>query len=580
MDQPNRYNFNRRQFLKDAGLLSLALAGGGAASALAACTAVPNPAAGAAPPTTTRAITPAAPATAAAVRAGQPPAAAAASADLALSLKATRGQVSILPGAETAVWRYQAAVTAGDPASVVALPGSYLGSVLRVRQGQRLRVQFTNDLPEPSIVHWHGLLVPDDMDGHPRFAVGPGQSYSYDFPVLNRAGTYWFHPHPHGLTGGQAYRGLAGLLIVSDAEEAALGLPQGEYDLPLVIQDRRFDARNQLVYIAQGNGGMMGGGMMGGGMDGMMTQMMGFLGDRILVNGQPDFTAAIATRPYRLRLLNGSNSRIYKLAWRDGTPLTVIASDGGLLEQPAQRPFVMLAPGERVELWADFAGHRPGDDLFLDSLAFVGAEGSDLAGDMGGMGGMGGMMRQSALPNGAAFPVARFHVARAEQSSEQLPARLSRVERYRPADAANAGQPRQVVITNQMMQWLLNGRSFEMTGVAADEIGQVGELTLWQFVNARNAGQMMEQNGMAHPLHIHGTQFQVIERQVLPELQAGVESVRAGYVDEGWKDTVLVMPGERVKVLLKFAHPGLFLYHCHNLEHEDQGMMRNFRVDA
>jgi FtsP/CotA-like multicopper oxidase with cupredoxin domain len=323
--------------------------------------------------------------------------------------------------------------------------------------------------------------------------------------------------------------------------------------------------------------------MMGDMMGGAMTQMMGFLGDRILVNGRAGFTQSVATRPYRLRLLNGSNSRIYKLAWRNGAPLTVIATDGGLLQQPVQRPFVTLAPGERVELWADFAGRAPGDDLFLDSLEFVGAEGDELAGGMGHMGGMhgmGGMMRQSALPNGAGFPVARFTVARAEQGSETLPARLSRIERYRLEDAANAAQPRQVVITNRMMQWLLNGRAFEMTDVAADEIGRAGELTAWEFINERNPDQMMEQNGMAHPMHIHGAQFQVVERQVLPELQAGVESVRAGYVDEGWKDTVLMMPGERVKVLLKFVNPGLFLYHCHNLEHEDQGMMRNFRVDA
>lgn len=566
MNKQNRNTFDRRQFLKGAGLLSLAMAG----SALSACTAVPLAA-----PLSTRDTAPSA--TAPLALKPTPAAAITAPADLEIALKATRDRVAILPGAETAVWRYQAELLAGDPASVAALPGSYLGPILRVRQGQRVRVHFTNDLPEPSIVHWHGLLVPDDMDGHPRFAVGASQSYTYDFQVRNRAGTYWFHPHPHGLTGGQAYRGLAGLFIVGDAEEAALGLPQGEYDLPLVIQDRQFDARNQLVYIAQGNGGMMGGGMMGGG----MTQMMGFLGDRILVNGQPDFTLPVATRAYRLRLLNGSNSRIYKLAWRDGSPLTVIATGGGLLEQPVSRPFVMLAPSERVELWADFTGHQPGDELFLDSQEFVGAEGDELATGAGGMGGMGGMMMATAaLPNGAAFPVARFRVARQEQGGETLPARLARIERYRLADAVNAAQPRQIVITNRMMTWLLNGRTFEMTGVAADEIGRVGELMAWEFINERNPGQMMEQNGMAHPLHIHGTQFQVLERQVLPELKAGFESVRAGHVDEGWQDTVLVMPGERVKVLLKFVHPGLFLYHCHNLEHEDQGMMRNFRVDA
>jgi FtsP/CotA-like multicopper oxidase with cupredoxin domain len=561
MNQRIRKQIDRRQFLRGAGLLSLALACGSAASVLSACTAVPN----AAPLTASSAATPGA--TPGALLRPAPTAAAATTPDLELALKATRGQVSILPGAETAVWRYQAELLSGDPASVTVLPGSYLGPILRVRRGQRVRVHFTNDLPEPSIVHWHGLLVPDDMDGHPRFAVGAGQSYTYDFQVVNRAGTYWFHPHPHGLTGGQVYRGLAGLFIVGDDEEAALGLPQGEYDLPLVLQDRQFDAGNQLVYLGQG-GGMMGDGM---------TQMMGFLGDRILVNGQLDFTLPVATRAYRLRLLNGSNSRIYKLAWRDGSPLTVIATDGGLLEQPVQRPFVMLAPGERIELWADFAGRKLGDELFLDSVKFVGAEGDELT---GGMGGMGGMMHTAALPNGAAFPVARFRVVRQEQGSEKLPAFLARIERYQPADAVNATKPRQVVITNRMMMWQLNGRSFEMTGVAADEVGRVGELMVWEFVNARNPGQMMEQNGMAHPLHVHGTQFQVLERQVLPELQAGVESVRAGYVDEGWKDTVLVMPGERVKVLLKFVYPGLFLYHCHSLEHEDQGMMRNFRVEA
>ena len=107
-----------------------------------------------------------------------------------------------------------------------------------------------------------------------------------------------------------------------------------------------------------------------------------------------------------------------------------------------------------------------------------------------------------------------------------------------------------------MMTWLINGRAFEMTGVAAGR-GRAGRRTeVWEFVNERNPGQMMEQNGMAHPLHIHGVQFQVLERQVLPALKAGCESVRDGYVDEGWKDTVLVMPGERVKVLLKFVHPG------------------------
>lgn len=154
------------------------------------------------------------------------------------------------------------------------------------------------------------------------------------------------------------YRGLAGLLIVSDDEEAAAGLPTGAQDLPIVIQDRTFDADNQLVYIGgTGEGGM------GGMMNGMMDRTMGFLGERILVNGKPDVVFSLATRAYRLRILNGSNSRIYKLAWGDETPMAVIATDGGLLKAPVLKPYVTLGPGERVELWADFTGRRVGDEL-------------------------------------------------------------------------------------------------------------------------------------------------------------------------------------------------------------------------
>lgn len=518
--------------------------------------------------------------------------------DVELSLVATPGEVNLLPGQATKVWRYQAEVLQGDPGIAQAVQGSYLGPILRLRKGQKVRVQFRNQLPEQSIVHWHGVLVPDLMDGHPRTAIEPGQTYTYEYEVQNRAGTYWFHPHPHGLTGGQAYRGLAGLLIVSDDEEAAAGLPAGAQDLPVIIQDRTFDADNQLVYL---NGAGMGMSGMGG-MGGMsMDRMMGFLGERILVNGQPDAVFSLATRAYRLRVLNGSNSRIYKLAWGDETPMTVIATDGGLLEAPVQKPYVMLGPGERVELWADFSGRKVGDEVTLMSREFLGAEGDMLVGgEMGsgmGMGGMGNMhhgdtpatpvagatqapgMVGNALPNGALFPILTMRIERAEEETLKLPARLSTVERYRLTDAANGRQPRSFGLSMRMMQWLLNDRVFEMEGVAENEVVQLGALEAWEFVNELNPSEMMERMGMAHPMHIHGVQFQVAQRDLLvPELKAGFDSVREGYVDEGWKDTVVVMPGERVRVLMKFTHPGLFVYHCHNLEHEDMGMMRNYRV--
>ncbi|MCL4507311.1 MAG: multicopper oxidase family protein [Chloroflexi bacterium] len=518
--------------------------------------------------------------------------------DLEVAIKSIQVDVSILPGKPTRVWTYQAQVLKGDPASVQALPDNYLGPIIRTRKGQRVRVQYTNELPgtaEQSIIHWHGLHLPEPMDGHPRYAIAPGKTYTYEFQVTNRAGTYWFHPHPHGRTAGQVYMGLAGLFIVSDEEESAAGLPSGNYDVPLILQDRSFGKDNQLAYIANPMGA------------GMMQTMMGFLGDRILVNGKPDFTLPVATRAYRLRLLNGSNSRIYKLAWDDGTPLTVIGTDGGLIEKPVQRIYVTLAPGERIELWADFSGRKVGDELTLRSLGFSGAEGVGASGgmgagastgqvitgtmDMGGMGNndsgmnMGGMSMGNAqgqpLALGASFPVMKVRVERREQETLKLPAQLSRLGGYRVEDAANRNSPRSFGLTMRNMVWKINDRTFEMEGVTDGETVKLDTTEVWEFANQTNPGEMTDPMGMAHPFHIHGLQFQVIDRQALPALTAGWNTVREGYVDEGWKDTFLLMPGERVRLLLRFKdHTGLFVYHCHNLEHESAGMMRNYRVTA
>jgi len=246
----------------------------------------------------------------------------------------------------------------GDAGSLVFLSDGYV-PVLRVRRGQKVRIDFINELPERTIIHWRGLLMPAAMDGHPRNAISPGQHFRYEFEVQNRAGTYGFHAHPDGRAGAQIYFGQAGFLIVDDEEEAALKLPESAYDAPLMIQDRKVNGDNQFAYLLQPTGGMMGrGGMMksammgDGGMDAMMARMMGFLGDQILVNGRPDFVLPVATRAYRLRLLNASNARIYKLAWNDGSPLTVIGTDGGLVDTPLLRRYVTLAPAERIDVWA------------------------------------------------------------------------------------------------------------------------------------------------------------------------------------------------------------------------------------
>jgi len=471
--------------------------------------------------------------------------------DVDLELIAVRTKASILSGKSTPVFSYRGKVLKGDRRVLQNIPGSYLGPVIRVHRGQKIRITFYNQLGEQSIIHWHGLHVPETADGHPRYAVGENRRYVYEFEVKNRAGSYWFHPHPHGMTGRQVYGGLAGLFIVSDDEEQKLDLPAGEYDLPLVIQDRSFGADNRLRYIGS-----------------PMQRMTGFLGDSILVNGQVNHDQPVATRPYRVRLYNGSNSRIYKLAWRNGDPLTVIGTDGGLLEQPVTRPYVTLAPAERVELWVDFSQDKVGTTRMLHSLEFSG-------GSMG-------MMMGGAAQGQSELYVMKFSVQEKVSHNTGLPKQLRPMHRFNIKDAVNLDNPRQFQFTMAHMSWGINGRTFSMRDVADDEIVKLNTTEVWEISNDASGmgmGMMRRMGGMPHPLHVHGRQFLVIGRSPASDNKSDWQTVSGGFVDEGWKDTVLIMPGERVKLLMQFTdYTGTYLYHCHNLEHEDLGMMRNYRI--
>jgi blue copper oxidase len=487
-------------------------------------------------------------------------------ADLEIALKATRAQVALdgSTARATDVLRFEGKVLAGAATALSQDDAGYLGPTFRVRPGQRVRVAFDNDLQEPSIVHWHGLDVSEENDGHPRFAVEAGARRQYDFRVDDRPSTYWYHPHPDGRTGYQVAAGMAGLFLVTDGDDSARGLPAPDFDLPLVIQDRLIDANGQLVYAP--------------------NPMLGFLGDRILVNGRTDASFDVRGGSYRLRLVNGSNARIYKLAWSDGRPMQVIGTDGGLLTAPITRPFVMLAPGERLELWTDFVSPQPSEGVWLESRAFDIGGGMMGGGMMGGGmmgGGMmgGGMMgggtsRGTSLANGTPFRICRFTV-KGKGTRLSLPRRLSPVQWRSPDEVANRGQPRRFAVSMAMMRWVLNGQLFEMTDVAANERIRLGITEDWEFSNT--AGMMTT----AHPIHVHGGQFQIVERQVSPAWRAAAATTDDGLIADGWKDTFLLRPDERVRIRVRFArHAGLFLYHCHNLEHEDMGMMRNFRVEA
>ena len=482
--------------------------------------------------------------------------------DVELALRAAAGEARILPGSATRLWRFTGEVLKGPSETLQAIPDSYLGPVIRLRKGQKVRIRFSNALPESTIVHWHGLTVPAEMDGHPRSVIAPGKEFVYEFEVINRAGTYWYHSHPHDRTGPQVYRGLAGLLLISDQEEMALGLPSGAEEILCVLQDRRFDSQNQLIYLPSGTTGMMG-------MMGMTDQMRGFLGDRILVNGRERPSLALATQAYRLRLLNSSNARIYKLAWSDGTPMTIIGTDGGLLERPLQQAYLTLAPAQRADLILDLSNHAVGANIELRSAPFPAADV-----DQSGMMGM-GRMAQSVVPNGAPLSLLTIQVARRVASNFSLPSQLSVFDaswRREPS-----GPSRRVTLSFGRGQWLLDGRTFDMTGATPEETVSPGSTQIWELANV--SGMMGVQ--MAHPIHLHGQQFRVLSRQLRSGSGEDGKAIREGFADEGWKDTVLVMPDETVRLLVTFTrYPGLFLYHCHILEHEDMGMMRNFRVTA
>lgn len=435
----------------------------------------------------------------------------------------TNGTVLAAASSKLAVWP-------GHPGSVLTLNGSLPGPTIRVRRGEEFSATVTNQLDEPLVLHWHGILAPSHMDGMPQDAVEAGEAYRVRFPIRNRAGTYFYHAHTHELTAKQVYRGLAGLFIVEDPEEAALGLPTGSHDVPMLLADKRLNPRRTLTYSAN-----------------MMDMMTGYLGDTMLVNGTPEAWLAVDKSRYRLRWVNGSNARLLKLGFSDGRKFQLIGTDGGLLPAPITVTNVMLAPAERVDVVVDFTRDSVGAGVTLHSVAFTAS----------GMGMGMGMGMNMGLGQGAALEVMKFYVDEARTVSSTVPKQLSKITPYK---AGQAVRTRTFDITMNRMTHLINGAQFDRA--VTNFTVPWNELERWEFKN---------QSMMAHPMHPHGTLFQILSRST------GALRPEEG----GWKDTVLVNAGETVAVLIRFdAYAGLFMKHCHNLEHEDAGMMLNFNVTA
>jgi FtsP/CotA-like multicopper oxidase with cupredoxin domain len=378
--------------------------------------------------------------------------------------------------------------------------GGMPGPTIRARTGDRATVNLNNGLTQPTITHWHGMIVDHRNDGHPMEAVAPGGTYSYDFPIRNRAAMNWYHPHPHMLTGEQVAMGLAGAFIINDDTEDALHLPAGAYEVPLVVRDTTLDSAGNLLYKPRSGG---------------------FLGTLPLVNGTRDPYLNIDSAVYRFRILGGANARIFRLALSTGGPLTIIGNDGGLLEAPVQATSADLAPGERLDLLVDFRGLPVNSTVILRDLR-------------------------------AGWDLLEFRVVRTVTDDFTVPTTLSTIERLsspvRTRDFSFDGMTK------------INGREYDMNRI--DFQVPFGQVERWRFTTNGNA---------PHPVHVHGASFQVQSRK-------GGRN-RLFEWETGWKDTVLLEDRETVEVLIRFdAYRGIYLMHCHKLEHEDMGMMSNFEV--
>jgi FtsP/CotA-like multicopper oxidase with cupredoxin domain len=395
--------------------------------------------------------------------------------------------------------------------------------VFRANKGDVVNVNFKNSLPEESNIHWHGMLTPALMDGHPKDIAAAGETRNYTFTIGQRAATTWFHPHPEMKTAKQAYMGLAGMFIINDPQEATLNLPSGEREVPLVLGDKRFNADASLNYSPT-----------------MMDIMTGYLGDKVLVNNTESPFLSVKTRFYRFRIVNGSNARIYDLALSNGSTFTVIGNDGGLLEKPAVLTHALVSPGERLDILIDFSEMSVGSELFLQSNA-----------------------NTIATHGATTFKVLKFKVATQEAETFTVPQTLSTIT---PLSISDSKRTRTFTLPSgmgggMMMSGMhtINGKVYDINRV--DETVTGGETEIWVIDNSLG--------NEPHPMHLHGVEFQVLEK-----MGGTIEAY-----ERGWKDTILLKKGEKAKIIMRFStEKGLFLMHCHNLEHEDDGMMMNFEV--
>ena len=405
--------------------------------------------------------------------------------------------------------------------------GSFLGPTIKVRDGEEVRLQVENRIDQITTVHWHGLHVPARWDGGPHQVIEPGEIWKPEFTIKQQAATLWYHPHAMGLTGEHVYRGLAGLFIIEDEVSDSLALPQnyGADDIPLVIQDRRFYEDQSFAYVRS-----------------MHDIIHGVLGNFLLVNGMLKPYVEVPRGIIRLRVLNGSNSSIYRLYFSDDQRFHAIASDGGFLEEPIELQELILSAGERAEILIDSGSYTSGDRirLLVDQFSGTTYEAMELR------------VSEAKAEQAAVVDRLREQPRLAESTADR--------SRYFAMETMSSGGRGMGMMGGNRLA--INGRKMDMNRI--DEKIPLGSTEIWEVEN-RSATMMQ----LPHSLHLHDVQFNILDRNGKPPSP----------VEAGRKDTVLLWPNDRVRLISQFLdYTGVYMYHCHMLEHEDDGMMGQFEV--
>lgn len=429
----------------------------------------------------------------------------------------------------------------GEVVNTYGVNGDLLAPTIILQQGQQVTLNVTNTLPDLTTMHWHGLHVSAANDGGPHSLIYPNTTWSPSFTVLDKASTFWYHPHGHGLTDYQVTLGLAGMIIVRDPEEAALALPRtyGVDDIPLILQAKAIVGGQLMVHT---------------GLDSIIT-----------ANGVRNAWKEVPAQVVRLRCLNGSSERTFNLGLSNGMEFQVIGTDGGLLSAPVPSTRLQLMPGERAELLVDLGA--------LQGLAFqLMAYNSELPTGIIGAAqvGNGSAYLDGYLENGlngADHALCSFTVgAPTANAINAIPATLATVVPYSPADVDVTRTFLMVPASMGPLEMIegpfeMNGELFDMDVI--NEVVELGATEIWEFTNNTMLG---------HPIHIHDIQFNILDRNgAAPEAW-----------ESGWKDVVYVPPMGSARVITRFddfADPDMpYMYHCHLLMHEDEGMMGQFVV--